>query len=153
MFRYNIFRNKPIQKTITDADFPAINPNDILTNVAHFWSIQSNDLSIGAYHSALSFLNNYVAEFYKCDYELAHMFEIEKFLAKINFRLPKVEILAEGPIDEPVLGFVFHQRKTNQNDFFRVQDKHLFPTKTLQKFISWASKSRTPKRLKTKFIS
>ena len=101
LYRYHIFRNKLIQKTITDADLPTINPNDILTIVAHFRSIQSDDLSMGAYHAALSFLKDYVAEFCRWDFELAYLFGIEKYFAKIlvlsiDFKLPKAENLGRG---------------------------------------------------------
>lgn len=153
LFRYHIFQNKPTSKTITDANFHSLNPIDILTIVAHFQSVQSYNLNMGAYHSALSFLKDYVVEFCKCDYELPHMLKTDKLLAKIHFKLPEAEILAEGRIDEPVLGFVYDQRKTNQKDFFRVQDKYLVPIKALQKFITRASKSEAPEHVKEKFVS
>ena len=99
LFWHHIFRYKPSQKTIIDADFPALNPNDILTIIAYFRTHQVDDLIIGAYH--------YVAKFCRCNFELAHLFETEKYLASIDFKLPEVEILAEGPIDEPMLGLVY----------------------------------------------
>lgn len=153
LFRYHMFQNKPIQCTISDAEFPPINPNDILTIVAHFRSHQVDDLSMGAYDVTLSFLKDYVVEFRRCDFELAHLFRTEKHLAKIDFKLPKVEILAEGFIDELVLEFVHLQRKINKRDFFHVLDKHLVPTKALRKFINRASKSEEPEHVKAKFIS
>ena len=138
LFRYYIFRNKPTQYTITDVDFPAINLNDILPIATHLQSHQNDSVSMGAYHTALSFLKDYVAQLW-CDYELAHLFGTENFLAKIDYVLPEVDLLTEGPIDETMLGFVYKQRKTNKKDFFRVLDEHLVPTKGLQKFISGAS--------------
>ena len=106
LFRY-ILWNKPTQYTISDADFHEINPNDILTIFSHLRNHQTNDLGIGAYHATLSFLKDYVAKLCRCDYKLAHLFGTKNFLAKIDFVLQEVELLAEGPIDEPVLGFVF----------------------------------------------
>ena len=47
--RYCIFQNKSKQITITDVDFPSINPNDILTIVAHFRTRQNDQMSITAY--------------------------------------------------------------------------------------------------------
>ena len=64
---------------------------------------------MGAYHATLSFLKDYVAEFCRCDFELAHLLGTKKYLAKINFKLLEADILAKGSIDEPVLGFVYHQ--------------------------------------------
>ena len=61
LFRYYILQNKPTPYTISDADFPTVNPNDILTIVAHFRNHQDNDLSMGGYHAAFSFLKDYVA--------------------------------------------------------------------------------------------
>lgn len=144
LFRYYILQNKPTSYTISDADFPAVNPNDILTIDAHFWNNQDNDLSMGGYHASLGFLKDYVVEFCRCDYELAYLFGTKKYLAKINFVLPEVELLAKGPIDEHVLGYVYKQQKSNKKDFFRFFDKLLVPTKFLQKFISRASHFEAP---------
>ena len=91
---------------------------------------------MGAYHAALSFLKDYVAEFFRCDYELAHLYETEDFVAKIDFVLTEAELLANGPIDDPVLGFVYTTKKANKKDFSLVLDKHPVPTKSLKKFIS-----------------
>ena len=114
---------------------------------------QDDDLSMGSYHAALSFLKDYVAEFCRCDFELAHLIRTEKYLVKIDFNLVEAEIMAEGPINEPVLGFVYLQRKTNKKYLCRVLDKHLVPTKVLQNFISRASKSEAPEHVEAKFIS
>lgn len=113
LYRYYIYRKKSTQLIITDTEFPTINPNDILTIFAHLRSHQNDETNIGAYNVALSFLKDYVAEFSRCDFELAHLFETEKFLANIDFNLPEAELLAEGRIDEPVLGYVYLQKKTN----------------------------------------
>lgn len=88
LYCYHIYWNKSTQLIITNADFPTINPNDILTIVAHFRSHKNDEISIEAYNVALSFLKDYVAEFCWCDFELAHLFGTEKFLAKIDFKLP-----------------------------------------------------------------
>ena len=61
---------------------------------------------MGAYHATLSFLKDYIAEFCRRDYELAHLYGTEQYVAKIDFVLSKAELLADGPIEEPVLGFV-----------------------------------------------
>lgn len=90
LYCYYIFSNNSKQLTISDADFPTINPN---------------------------------------------------------------EILAEGQIDEPMLGYVYMQRKTNKKDFFEVLDKHLVPSKALQKFIKNVAKLDAPENVKTKLIS
>ena len=62
---------------------------------------------------------------------LAHLYGTEDFIAKITFVLPEAELLEEGPIDDPVLGFVYTTRKTNKKEFFCVLDKHLVSTKAL----------------------
>ena len=72
---------------------------------------------MGAYHAALSFLKDYVAEFCRCDYELTHLYGTEDCVVKIDFVLTEAELLADGPIDDPVLGFVNTTRNTNK-DFF-----------------------------------
>lgn len=108
---------------------------------------------MGAYNAALNFLKGYVAEFCRCDYELAHLFGTANFLAKIEITLPESNLLAKGPIDEPVLGFVYKPKKSSKKDFFWVLDKHLVPTKALQKFISRSSNSDAPDQVKEKFVS
>ena len=75
-------------------------------------------MSIDAYSVTMNYLQDYVAEFCRCDFELAHLFGTEYFLANIDYKLPKVEILAEGPIDEPVLGYVYMKKKANKKDLF-----------------------------------
>ena len=54
LFRYHIIWNKLIYHTIADVDFPAMHLNDVLTIVSHLRSLQIDDISIGAYHVALS---------------------------------------------------------------------------------------------------
>ena len=77
-------------------------------------------MSIVAYNAAMNYLKDYVAEFCRCNFELAHLFGTEKFLAKIDYKLLEAEILAEGPINEPMLGYIYLQKKTNKKEFFRV---------------------------------
>ena len=107
-------------------------PNDILTLAAHFRGLQNDDISMGAYNAALSFLKDYVAEFCRRDCELAQLFGTEDFVAKIEYVPQETELLAEGPIDDSILGFVYKTKKRNKKDFFRVLDKHLVPTTTLK---------------------
>ena len=52
-----------------------------------------------------------------------------------------------------MFGYVYLQKKTNKKDFFRVLDKHLVPSRFLQKFISNAAKSEAPEHVKTNFMS
>lgn len=153
LFRYHIVQNKPSYKTITDADFPSMNPNDVLTIVAHFQTLKIDDTSMGAYHASMNFLRDYVVEFCRCDYELASLNGTQDYVKKIEFVLPEADLLVEGPIDDPVLGFVYKPRSTNKKDFFRVQDKNLVPTKALNKFIGRASRSDAHVQVKDKFIN
>ena len=95
-----------------------MNPNDVLTLASYFRENQKDEISMGAYHATLSFLKDYVAEFCHCDFELAHVDRTEQFFSKINFVLLEAEILADGPIEEPVLGFVCTTRNTNKKDYF-----------------------------------
>ena len=50
-----------------------MNPNDILTLAAYFRENQKDDISMGAYHSALIVLKDNVVEFCRCDYEFAYL--------------------------------------------------------------------------------
>lgn len=101
----------------------------------------------------MNFLKDYVVEFYRCDFELSALFETEKLLAKIDYKLSEAEILAEGPIDKHVLGYVYLQKNNNKKDNFRIIDKHLVPTNIIQKFITNAAKSKALEHIKHKFIS
>ena len=130
LYRFYVYRNKTTQLTIMDVDFPSVNPNYILTIAAHFRTRQDIQMSIVAYNSAMSYVKDYVAEFCRCDFELDHLFGTKKFLEKIDYKLPEAKMLVEGPIDEPVLGYVYFQMKTNKKDFFQFLDKHLVPSKS-----------------------
>lgn len=79
--------------------------------------------------------------------------ELKNFLAKIDYKLSIEESLAEGLTDEPVLGYGYMQKKNNKKDFFWVLEKHLVPTRILQKFIANATKSDAPEHVKRKFIN
>ena len=57
-----------------DADFPSINPNDILTIVAHFRTRQNDQMNITTYSAAMNYLKDYVTELCQCDFKLAHLF-------------------------------------------------------------------------------
>ena len=61
LFRFHIFRNRPIPQTLTDADFPSMNLNNILTLAAYFIENQRDDRRMGVEHVALTFLKDYVA--------------------------------------------------------------------------------------------
>ena len=84
-----------------DADFPSINPNDIITIVTHFRERQTNHSSIGAYSASINFLKDHVAEFYRFEIAFSHLFGTENVLTKITYELSEAQILAEGPIEEP----------------------------------------------------
>lgn len=84
--------------------------------------------------------------------DFAHPVRIKNLLAKINTNLLVEQILAEGSIEEPELRFIYLKKARNQKEFFRVLDKHLVPTKILQKFISSATKSESLEHIKMKFI-
>ena len=100
----------------------------------------------------MNYLKEYFSEFCRCDFELAHLFGTKKLLAKIDYKLPEAETLAEPPIDELVQGYVYLQKNTNKKDFFWVLDKNLIPTRILQKFISNAANADTLEHVKIKFI-
>lgn len=95
---------------------------------------QNDQINIVAYISAMNYLKDYVIQFCKCDFKSDHPFGTKKFLAKVDLKLPEAEILAERPIDEHGLGYVYLQKKTNKKDFFRVLDKHLDRPKAFQKW-------------------
>ena len=77
--------------------------------------MQNNDIIMGTFHAALSFLKDYVMKFCRCDFELAHLYGTEDFVAKITFILPEAELLEDGPIDDPVLGIFYTARNTNKD--------------------------------------
>ena len=61
----------------------------------------------------MNYLKDYVVEFCRCDFEVAHLIRTEKLLEKIDCKLPEAEILAEEPINEPILGDIYLEKKTN----------------------------------------
>lgn len=133
LYRYYVSRNNESTITITDADFPSINPNEILTIAPHFQDCQSSDMSIEAYIVEMNFLKDYIVEFSISYIEFAHLFGTESILESITTELLEAQILVEGPIEEPLLDYVYLKKKTNQKELLRFLDKHLVPTKILQK--------------------
>ena len=81
------------------------------------------------------------------------MFGTEKVLAKISCELPEAQFLAEGPIEELKLGYIYLIKKTNKKEFFQVLDKNLVASSILQKFITNAAKSDAPENVKNKCIN
>ena len=153
LYRHHISRNKEATITITDANFPSINPNDILTITPHFQNLQTSQLIIGAYSASINLLKDYVVEFCRFDIELTHLFGTQKVLVKITCELPEAQILAAGPIEEPELGYVYLKKKTNIKYFLRVFDKNLIPSSILQKLITNVAKGDAPEHVKNKFIN
>ena len=100
----------------------------------------------------MNLLKDYVAEFCGSDIEFTHLIKTVNLLAKITYELPESQILAEGPIKEPDLGYVCLKKMTNRKEFFRVLDKHLVPSNILQNFIANAAKSDAPDPVKKKFV-
>ena len=118
LYKYHISWKKEATITITDANFPSINLNDILITTAHYRSRQNDQLSIRAYSVVINLLKDYVSKFYRSDIEFAHVFRIENMLAKISCELLEAQILSEGPIEEPELGYIYMRKKTNRKDFY-----------------------------------
>lgn len=107
---YENIWNKVLHKetiiTVDNVDFPSMNPNDILTMVFHLKDRETNESSIGAYSTAIKFLNDYIVEYCRLDVDFAHLFGTKKLLDKITSKLPKPQTLVEAPIKEPELGYV-----------------------------------------------
>lgn len=72
-----------------------------------------NHSSIRAYNVTINFLKDYATEFHMSDIEFSHLFSTENVLAKITYELHEAQILAEIPIEEPGLGYVYLEKKTN----------------------------------------
>ena len=120
---------------------------------AHLRSCQNDQMSIVAYTTVMNFLKDYVVEFCRSYFELVRLFGTKKLLGKIDYKLLEAKILLEGHVEEPELGYVYLQRKTNKKYFFRVLDINLVPSKIIQKFIANAAMSDAPKHVKNKFIN
>lgn len=118
LYKYFVSWNKEATITITDADFPSLNPNNILTIATRLKDRQSNESSIGAFNTSLSFLKDYVTEFCRTNVEFSHLFGTENLLAKICIEHPEAQILAECHIEEPEVGFVYLKKKINRKEFF-----------------------------------
>ncbi|CAI9296954.1 unnamed protein product [Lactuca saligna] len=65
--------------------YECTNPNGI----AHLQDLQTNETSIGAYNSTISFLKDYITGFCRSSVEFGHLFGIENHLANITIELPR----------------------------------------------------------------
>lgn len=78
--------------------------------MVHLKSKQKSKVAIGAYASTLSFMKYYVVEFYRADAEFFSIFGTGKLFSSINIEWEEVELLNEGPIKDPELGYVFKKK-------------------------------------------
>lgn len=72
---------------------------------------ETSNVTIGAYTDAVNFLKDYIAVFCRSDFDFAPFFGIDKLLDLINIELAEVELLDEGPIGDPEVGFVFKKER------------------------------------------
>lgn len=62
-----------------DAYFPSMSPNDILVIATHLRQRQTNESSIEAYNSVISFIIDYNIEFYRSGVDFFHLLEQTTF--------------------------------------------------------------------------
>ena len=86
------------------------------------------------------------------DVDFSPFFETEKLFAPINIKLEEVDLLIEGPMIAPELGYVYMKKNSNKKENFRVKQKHLVYTNMLQKFISKYAKSQASDEAKKKLF-
>lgn len=74
--------------------------------VDHLKDKKTSVIGIGAYNAAMNFLKVCVAEFSYSDVEFSPFFRTEMLLSPINIDIEEVDMLNEGPIIDPNLGYV-----------------------------------------------
>lgn len=77
---FYIHRSSERKLKFLDADFPTVNPNDVLVLTDLFQQNKESDLTISTYQTALMFLRDYVAEFSTMDVELSPLFKTKNSL-------------------------------------------------------------------------
>lgn len=103
---------------ILDADYPSLNLNKILVIVAPLRYKQDSHVAIGAYSSALNFPKDYVAEFCIADIDFVSLFGTDKLHDPMNIELDEVDLLDEGPIKDPELGYILKRKSSRKKEFF-----------------------------------
>lgn len=152
LHNYYIFRNSKKSLRISDADFPTINPNDLLMIAAHLKGKYDSETSIGAFTIALNFLKDYIVEFGRSNVEFDPIFRTDKLLAPIDTSLEEIDLLDEGPISEAKLGYIYKKKISKNKEFFRSVEKHLVHTDVLQKIISMSIKFEGFEQVKEQLI-
>ncbi|KAL4579451.1 hypothetical protein LXL04_015599 [Taraxacum kok-saghyz] len=135
-YSYDIRRTDNTTTTISEADFPLMNLADILALARHLDRFQDTNVRMGPpYIDASTFMKDYLCEFGRLDVELYSLYkDTPEPVTKPN-NLKEVQDLPFGVVSTPELGFIYHTRNSTKKHYFKLSEKHFYPTNFLQKSI------------------
>ena len=136
-YSYDIRRRDETTTTISEADFPLMNPADMLIIGRHLDRLRETNLNMGpAYIAVCGFLRDYLCEFGRTDVELYTFFKDTPQPAGKPNNSKEIQDLPFGVVSTPELGFIYHTRNSTDRHYFKVSEKHLYPNSFLERAIS-----------------
>ncbi|KAL4559822.1 hypothetical protein LXL04_031968 [Taraxacum kok-saghyz] len=136
-YSFDIRRRDETTTTISEADFPLMNPADMLIICRHLDRLRDTHLNMGpAYIAVSGFLRDYLCEFGRTDVELYTFYKDTPQPAGKPNNSKEIQDLPFGVVSTPELGFIYHTRKSTERHYFKVSEKHLYPNKFLERAIT-----------------
>ncbi|KAL4555060.1 hypothetical protein LXL04_037671 [Taraxacum kok-saghyz] len=136
-YSYDIRRRDETTTTISEADFPLMNPADMLIICRHLDRLRETHLNMGpAYIAVSGFLRDYLCEFGRTDVELYTFYKDTPQPAGKPNNSKEIQDLPFGVVSTPELGFIYHTRKSTERHYFKVSEKHLYPNRFLERAIT-----------------
>ncbi|KAL4581323.1 hypothetical protein LXL04_017535 [Taraxacum kok-saghyz] len=136
-YSYDIQRRDETTTTISKADFPLMNPADMLIISRHLERLRDTNLNMGpAYIAVSAFLRDYMCEFGRTDVELYTFYKDTPQPAGKPNNSKEIQDLPFGVVSTPELGFIYHTRNSTERHYFKVFEKHLYPNSFLERAIN-----------------
>jgi hypothetical protein len=129
--QFTITRSDGSISTITEADFPRMNPADIFSLCQHFENKKdSHSLARFPCGRLKNFLFHYVTEIGRRDRELCSYFW-DYTTSPPNSNVKDLEKRKKGITDFPEVGMIFGDQDAGKKCFFRLSEKYLYTSKDL----------------------
>ena len=135
-YNFNVERADGTKTTLSEADFPQLNPADLLTLSTHFKSlVKKYPQCKPIYDSISGFLKDYLYEIGRIDHDLYGMFESIPAPPHPVNNLPEIQQLSFGVVSKPELGLIYHLKNSSERRFLRISEKHLYPSHFLERIM------------------
>ncbi|KAL4590627.1 hypothetical protein LXL04_003564 [Taraxacum kok-saghyz] len=123
--------------TIFEADFPFMNHVDILILARHLDKLREKNHQMDRPYLALStFLKDYLCKFGRLEVDLHMLYKDTPAPPNKPNNSKEIQDFPSGVLSTPKPGFIYHLRNTREKRYFKVSEKHLYPSIFLAKVIT-----------------